>query len=107
MGANGEASRANRLATSGIEAAARIDSMTASGDADDGGSREYEVGLTVRPSDDGAYEATTRQYIHPSATFRVGMDVTVKVDPDDPAELILWDAVPSPEPAMTTRKEPS
>lgn len=107
MGANGEASRANRLATSGIEAAARIDSMTATGDADDGGSREHEIKLTVRPADAAAYKATTRQYIHPSATFREGMDVTVKVDPDDPDELILWDAVPAPEPAMSTRKEPS
>jgi hypothetical protein len=86
-------SRANRLASNGVEAAARIESMTATGNADDGGSREFEVGLTVRPGGDDAYPATTRQFIHPSAKFGEGMDVTVKVDPDDAGELILWDAV--------------
>jgi hypothetical protein len=86
-------SRANRLASNGVEAAAHIVSMTATGEADDGGSREFEVGLTVRPGGEDAYTATTRQFIHPSANFGEGMDVTVKVDPDDAGELILWDAV--------------
>ncbi len=93
MGSELDANRANRLATSGIEAAARINSMLATGNADDGGSREYEVGLTVRPTGADAYAATTRQYIHPSANFGEGMTVTVKVDPDDADELILWNVV--------------
>lgn len=88
-----DANRANRLATSGIEAAARINSMLATGNADDGGSREFEVALTVRPAGKDAYAATTRQYIHPSASFGEGMDVMVKVDPDDSGELLLWNVV--------------
>jgi hypothetical protein len=87
-----QARRANRLATSGMDVAARIDSMTETGNADADGSREYEVGLTVHPSRAPSYEATTRQYIHPSASFAQGMDITVKVDPSDSGELILWDA---------------
>lgn len=84
--------RANRLATSGIDAAARIHSMTETGNADPNGSREFEVGVIVHPEDAPSYEANTTQYIHPSARFGEGMDVTVRVDPDDAGELILWDA---------------
>ena len=86
------AGRANRLATSGVEATARIHSMTETGNADPTGSREFEVGVTVHPQDAPPYEATTTQYIHPSASFGEGMDVTVRVDPDDSGELILWDS---------------
>jgi len=84
--------RANRLATSGAEAPARIDSMVETGNSDANGSREYRVGLTVHPTRAPSYQATTQQYIHPSASFAEGMDVTVKVDPGDSGELILWDA---------------
>ena len=66
--------------------------MVETGISDANGSREYEVGLTVHPTRAPSYEATTRQYIHPSASFGEGMDVTVMVDPGDSAELILWDA---------------
>jgi hypothetical protein len=87
----GQGSRANRLATNGVEVSASIDSMAATGESDPTGSREYDFGLTVRPAGGPPYEATTRQYIHPAASFAEAMDVTVKVDPDDPGELILWD----------------
>jgi hypothetical protein len=83
--------RANRLATNGVEIQASIDSMAATGNSDPTGSREYDFGLTVRPHGGQPYEATTRQYIHPSASFAEAMEVTVKVDPDDRGELILWD----------------
>jgi hypothetical protein len=86
-----QASRANRLATRGVDAVASIDSMAATGNADPAGSQEYDIAVTVRPAGEPPYEAQTRQYIHPAATFAEGMDVTVKVDPDDSGELILWD----------------
>jgi hypothetical protein len=89
---NEHALRTNRLATAGIDNAARIDAMVETGNSDANGSREYEVSLTVHPTRAASYEATTRQYIHPSANFSEGMDVTVKVDPSDSGELILWDA---------------
>src|SRR3954452_12409337 len=89
---NEHAQRANRLATSGVENPARLDSMVETGIADANGSRENEVDLTVHPARAPSYDATTRQYIHPSASFSEGMDVTVKVDPADSGELILLDA---------------
>jgi hypothetical protein len=87
-----QANRANELARRGLSRRARIDSMTATGNADATGSREYEFALTISPADGRPYGATTRQYIHPSASFAAGQEVTVKVDPDDRGEAILWGA---------------
>ena len=66
--------------------------MVETGNLGADGSREYAVDVTVRPAEDGAYSATTNQFIHPAASFAEGMDVTVKVDPGDEGDLILWDA---------------
>jgi len=89
-----QANRANELAKEGVETPALIDSMTETGNADATGSKEYEFSLTVSPNGgDGSYAATTRQYIHPSASFQAGQNVTVKVDPADSDEVILWGAV--------------
>jgi hypothetical protein len=86
-----QANRANKLAKAGIATPARIESMTETGNADASGSKEYEFALTISPNGGGAsYEAKTWQYIHPSASFASGQDVTVKVDPDDAGEVILW-----------------
>jgi hypothetical protein len=86
-----QANRANKLARQGIETPAQIDSMTETGNFDASGSKEYEFKLTVSPNgDDDAYTTTTLQYIHPSASFSDGQEVTVKVDPEDAAEVILW-----------------
>jgi hypothetical protein len=85
-------SRANRLASSGVDAIASIETMAATGNSDPTGSREYDFALTVRPDGAPPYEASTRQYIHPAASFSEGMDVTVKVDPDDSGQLIVWDS---------------
>ncbi len=65
--------------------------MTETGKSDATGSKEYEFRLTVNPNGgEASYTATTLQYIHPSASFSSGQDVTVKVDPDDSGEVILW-----------------
>jgi hypothetical protein len=88
-----QANRANKLAKLGHETRALIDSMTETGSADATGSKEYEFALTISPNGGSSYPATTRQYIHPSASFSAGQDVTVKVDPNDSGEAILWGAV--------------
>jgi hypothetical protein len=87
-----QANRANKLAKGGLETRARIDSMAETGSADATGSKEYEFALTISPNGGSSYPARTRQYIHPSASFSAGQDVTVKVDPDDSGEAILWGA---------------
>ena len=85
-----QANRANKLAKAGVATPARIETMTETGNADASGSREYEFALTISPNGGPPYGATTRQYIHPSAIFSSGQNVTVKVDPDDAGEVILW-----------------
>jgi hypothetical protein len=86
-----QANRANKLAKQGIETPAHIDAMAETGNADATGSKEYEFSLTVSPNGGGrSYSATTLQYIHPSSSFSSGQDVTVKVDPDDSGEVLVW-----------------
>jgi hypothetical protein len=87
-----QANRANKLAKDGVETDATIDSLTETGEADASGSKEYEFTLSISPNGGSVYPATTRQYIHPSASFTEGQEVTVKVDPDDSSEVILWGA---------------
>ena len=77
------ANRAQKLGSSGIDTSAHIDAMTATGNTDKPGGTEYDITLTITPSDTGSYSVTTNQYIYPSNPFSAGENVTVKVDPDD------------------------
>jgi hypothetical protein len=36
------------------------------------------------------YQATTNQYIYPSAPFSEGEEVTVKVDPEDSTQVLIF-----------------
>jgi hypothetical protein len=96
VGASGDqialANKANKLAQQGVATPAHIDSMTATGNTDATNSIEYDIKLTVSPAGGPAYEATTLQYVHPASatTFVEGADVTVRVDPDDATQLLLW-----------------
>jgi hypothetical protein len=84
------ANKAKRLMDHGVDAPAHIDSMTATGNTDTPGGTEYVITLTVTPSSGGAYQATTNQYIYPSAPFSEGQDVTVKVDPEDSTQVMIF-----------------
>ena len=96
IGASGEqmaqANKAKKLAESGVDTPAHIDSMTGTGKTDATNSVVYLISLTVRPLTGAEYQATTQQYVHPSAaeSFVEGADVIVRVDPDDPSQVLLW-----------------
>jgi len=94
VGASGDqmalANKAKRLADHGIDTPAHIDSMTATGNTDAPGGTEYVISLTIKPSSGEPYQATTNQYIYPSATFSEGQDVTVKVDPEDSTQVLIF-----------------
>ena len=79
------------LRTSGINAPARIDSMTPTGITDKPGGKEYVITLTVSPDGGEAYAVTTNQYVYPDAPFNEGEDVTVRVDPDDRDLVMIFD----------------
>ncbi len=84
------ANLAQKLVQSGIETPAEITSMTATGKTDATGSSEYEIGLRVTPADGEAYDTTINQYLLPSAQFAAGGAVTVRVDPDNRMQALLW-----------------
>ena len=84
------ANRAKKLMASGVETPAHIDSMESTGNTDKPGGTEHVIKLTVSPAGGSPYEVTTNQYIYPSAPFTAGEDVIVRVDPDDPHEVMLW-----------------
>jgi hypothetical protein len=84
------ANKAKRLIDHGVDAPAHIDSMSPTGNTDTPGGTEYIVTLTVRPAAGEPYQATTNQYIYPSAPFSEGQDVTVKVDPEDSTQVLIF-----------------
>ena len=84
------ANKAKRLMDSGVDTPAHIDSMTSTGNTDAPGGTEHIIKLTVTPAGGVPYEVEINQFIYPSAPFGEGEDVTVKVAPDDPNEVMLW-----------------
>jgi hypothetical protein len=94
IGASGDqialANKAKRLTDHGVDTPAHIDSMTATGNTDTPGGTEYMITLTVKPASGEPYQATTNQYIYPSNPFSEGQDVTVKVDPEDSSQVLIF-----------------
>ena len=86
----GLANRAKKLINEGVDTPAHIDSMTPTGNADKPGGAENLITATVRPAAGEPYEVTFNQYIYPSAPFSAGDDVTLKVAPDDPNEVMIF-----------------
>jgi hypothetical protein len=84
------ANKAKRLMDHGVDTPAHIDSMSSTGNTDAPGGTEYVIVLTVKPAAGEPYQATTNQYIYPSAPFSEGQDVTVKVDPEDSTQVLIF-----------------
>lgn len=94
VGASGDqialANRAKKLMNEGVDMPAQIDSMTPTGNTDKPGGAENVIVATVSPAGAAAYDVTFNQYIYPSAPFSVGDQVTLKVAPDDPNEVMIF-----------------
>jgi hypothetical protein len=84
------ANLAQKLVQSGVETPADITTMTETGNVDATGSKEYTIGVRITPADGEAYETTISQYLLPSAEFKAGGAVIVRVDPDDRTRALLW-----------------
>ena len=84
--------RYNKLAQSGVERKGKIISRSETGRADVGGSPEYEFKVEITPEDGDPYEATILQFVHAQNVehFPEGKELTLKVDPDDPGNAVLW-----------------
>jgi hypothetical protein len=94
VGASGDqmalANRAKKLMDSGVDTPAHIDSMTPTGNTDTPGGSENIIVATVKPAGGAEYQVTFNQYIYPSAPFSAGEDVTLRVAPDDPNEVMIF-----------------
>jgi hypothetical protein len=84
------ANRAKKLMNEGVDTPAHIESMEPTGNTDKPGGAEHVINATVRPAAGDPYEVTFNQYIYPAAPFAAGEDVTLKVAPDDPNEVMIF-----------------
>lgn len=83
-----------KIAASGVEQPAILKSMTATGKTAIGGGIEHQLAVEVRPAGAEPYEASfTQDLIQQSVDGfqqKVGQEITVKVDPDDPQSMVAW-----------------
>ena len=84
------ANLAQKLVQWGVETPGVITKMTPTGKTDATGSSEHEITVTVTPADGEGYETTINQYLLPSAEFKEGGGVVIRVDPDDRMKGLLW-----------------
>ena len=88
------AAKMQKLAQSGVEQPAILKSMTPTGKTAVGGGIEHQIAVEVQPVGAEAYEATfTQDLIQQSVDgfqAKVGEQITVKVDPDDPQSMVAW-----------------
>lgn len=84
------ANRAQKLMKVGVDTPAHINSMAPTGNTDTPGGTEYNIALTIAPSQREPYDVMMNQYVYPSNPFTAGEDVIVKVDPDDPNVAMLF-----------------
>jgi hypothetical protein len=88
------AAKMQKLSQSGVEQKATLQSMTPTGKTAVGGGTEHTLVVEVHPVGGAPYTATFNQdLIQASAEAfqqKVGQEITVKVDPDDPQSMVAW-----------------
>ena len=94
-GASATAAKMNKLANQGVEHPAILKGMRETGGKDPlSGGVDYEFEVEVRPTGGEAYGATFSQQVMPQLLDgykqKLGGEVVVKVDPDDPQSMVLW-----------------
>ena len=81
-------------ATSGVEQKATLTSMTATGKTALGGGIEHTLVVEVKPAGGEPYSCTFNQDLIQGSVDafqpKVGQEITVKVDPDDPQSMVAW-----------------
>jgi hypothetical protein len=94
-GAEAEAAKANKIAQQGVKTPAVLTSMTETGNKDPlSGGTEYALVVEVKPEGGSPYTASfNQQLIEQSVAAykeKVGQEIVVNVDPDDPNSMLLW-----------------
>lgn len=94
-GAADAAAKTNKIAQSGVKHPAVLKGMRETGNKDPlSGGIEYELEVEVKPTGGEPYSATfTQQLIEGSVDGykqKIGGEIVVNVDPDDPNSMLLW-----------------
>ena len=88
------AAKMQKLATSGIEQKAILTAMTPTGKTAVGGGIEHTLVVEVQPVGGAPYSCTFNQDLIQASVDafqqKVGQEITVKVDPDDPQSMVAW-----------------
>jgi hypothetical protein len=94
-GAAETAAKTNRIAQHGVKHPAVLKGMRETGKKDPlSGGVEYELEVEVRPTGGEPYSATFSQQIIAQSVEgykqKIGGEIVVNVDPDDPQSMLLW-----------------
>jgi hypothetical protein len=94
-GAADTAAKANKIAQQGIKHPAILKGMRETGNKDPlSGGIEFELEVEVRPADGQPYAATFSQQVIAGSVDaykqKIGGEIVVNVDPDDPQSMLLW-----------------
>ena len=88
------AAKMQKLATAGVEQKAILQSLTPTGKTSVGGGIEHTLAVEVQPVGGAPYSCTFNQdlILASAEAFqqKVGQEITVKVDPDDPQSMVAW-----------------
>ena len=81
----------NKLGSAGVPAAATIDALRPTGQADISGGQRVEVGVTITPTGGQPYQTTITQSFLPSQMEGLlpGKEIGVKYDPDNPTAALI------------------
>jgi hypothetical protein len=94
-GAEETAAKANKIAEQGVKHPAILKGLRETGRKDSlSGGIEYELEVEVRPTGGDPYAATFSQQLLEQSVDgykrKIGGEVVVNVDPDDPKSMLLW-----------------
>ena len=94
-GAAEQAAKANKIAQQGVQTPAVLKSLRDTGRKDPlSGGEDWEIEVEVQPAGGAPYSATFTQQLLAGAvgTYqgKIGTEITVRVDPDDPQSMLLW-----------------
>ena len=88
------AAKMQKLSQAGVEQKATLQSLEATGKTSMGGGVEHTLTVEVHPDGGAPYACTFTQDLHEGSVSsfqqKVGQEITVKVDPDDPQSMVAW-----------------
>ena len=89
-----QAAKMQKLAQAGVEQKATLQSMTPTGTTKVGGGIEHTLVVEVQPVGGERYACTFNQDLIQASVDafqqKMGQEITVKVDPDDPQSMVAW-----------------